>query len=520
MSQQNFPLQSASASWQTLPEELKLRIARFVSTTDTTPRPRSFGLPIIPDIDNTLRSVSRETNKFFCDIVSKDYLHIRVFLCRCAVNSYIPIVVHLCNHFLRNRRVPDIFTYEQNLGLDLSRLEIEIFCDVSCERKAATVATFLATPDMMLALYGILKNCVSERWLLQVESKCQSPRTITQTTKILNQMRKCLYAIDSIQTTGLPEGVNYAGFRADIGRRIRNPEAMVKALESHLQAVQDAMNEGVPLEQMVSSLILQNTCGDIEDVLVEHQALWNIEFGWTTCRKYLFELETTYECAILQGIASYLLSRRLTREEQSHFFLRANPDYASRLQAFLEETDKHVFYFNEIDPKNENHPGAQWILPILKARVEFLLAWARLKILTRYHWDEKPPRTEEPLQDDVQCVGDNIDEVTFLSAWGSPMSIVLVARQDMERIEDVITLMDETQHDMHEGFVLWLGMVRAIANRIEEAQRISRRSRGKGVQHVGREMIRGNLERELPYLQHGMAREALHARMVAENWQV
>ena len=79
------------------------------------------------------------------------------------------------------------------------------------------------------------------------------------------------------------------------------------------------------------------------------EALYGIRY-WSLTRKHLFQFEMTYDCAALQGVASYLLSRDLIYEEQLHFFwLPRESMQISKLEYVLSEIERSVRCFGEFE---------------------------------------------------------------------------------------------------------------------------------------------------------------------------
>lgn len=97
--------------------------------------------------------------------------------------------------------------------------------------------------------------------------------------------------------------------------------------------------------------------------------------------------------------------------------------------------------------------------PIFKARVEFVLAWARLNTLgkqtvggTFRHADMALPPVG-----DVEWLGHNQDGEEFdYSTWGTPKSMLIVARKDMDRLQKWIddALKGEETNPV-KAFTLW-----------------------------------------------------------------
>lgn len=180
----------------------------------------------------------------------------------------------------------------------------------------------------MLTLYGILTQHLPSTCTLRIISRLNTRRTHVQAVEVLDEMRKILFEKRISPDSFLPTGYDLRSFTTGVGQRIRTPKDQILLQEAPLVAIQQAMNEGITLEQLVAALVSYEPDTLREDIF-EPIRLWDIAMWWPA-RKYLFEFEVTYNCAILQGVASYLLSRELTHSEQYHFLMTANAILARR----------------------------------------------------------------------------------------------------------------------------------------------------------------------------------------------
>lgn len=525
--------------FSTLPEEIKVQITRYAIKPVASRHRISLGYPNTPNLCGSLGAVSKDARKVFCDVVSKDYLYIQISPCKCATRRSHPEMhseVAKLSEYDRPAPVTEVLKNE--LKLNLSVLELKIVCRYCCASDQTQIRRFLVTQDTMINVYGLLQGLRSSHSFLdplsthiQIKTRCNSTRVTGQATKVLDEMRKIMYEIAIETDSKLPDGYDLAGLSADLARELKTPKDMVRLQESHLCAVQDAMDNGSPLEQFVFSLIHYEKDTIRLDVM-EPIALWDIR-NWKKTRKHLFGFEMTYDCAVLQGIASYLLSRRLTYEEQSHFFVPKPTCGRSDLESVLSEVDRSIRYYweFEVDTPGNIPVTMGWMAPIYKARVEFLLAWARLTTLSKFStMNYLYIRPDEPLVGDLELIDGNEDEDIVYSTWGTSKSIVLVARRDMKRlnawIEDASTGVEqdptEGYHPMDiEANMIWMWKMEELANAIDDAQPKRGYDNTMGRRILEEEIIEEEgLCRKLMYLPTSEMREALHAEFEAENWEV
>lgn len=518
-----------------LPREILLGIARNVITPVTTRCPISWGFPNIPDLDDSFRTAIRAGPRLFREVTTRDYLYIHMFCCGCAFDEPVHrLFSTLLYMFQRNRRNPDIDFYERSLRLQLSVLEIEIMCPQTRCNRSAKLKTFLATRDMMLTLYGILSQHLPHTHTLRIISRLNTQTSRLQAIEVLDEMREILFEKRISPDSILPAGYSLDLFINDVGQRLQIPKDQILLQEAHLVAIQQALDDGVALEQLVASLALYEWDTSRDNVFIPIR-MWDIA-AWWPARRYLFEFEVTYNCAVLQGLASYLLSRKLTHDEQFHFLMARSHFWLAQLAGVLEEVDVSIRCYWEFEEDNPNNIPVTigWMAPIFKARVELLLAWARLNTLAKYVVPKYTPNQgvldlDYPPVDDVEYLGDNEDEEFEFSTWGTPKSMLIVARKDMDRlqkwIDDAVngeeTNPVEGVHPMDiQANQIWMVQMVDIAAAIDDAQSKVGYDPTLGRRLLQDEMIEPEgLVRKLMYLPDAADRNRLHDLFESQGWQ-
>lgn len=508
-------------SWNLLPQELQLEIAKQTTTVERNTCLATSGYPVLPGLNTSFFGLSKENNRLF-ELVARDHLHVYIWGCECLTLNGNPLRQHLFDNFERNRWEPGIYRCEQAGKLNLSIIAFEIQCrQANCTRRAMKVTTFMAMPHIMLTFYAFLQSYVAEIWDLEIAVQLYTPRSTAQAIKILNDMRTLLSNIFVTPASMFPAGYDGVGFRADVGRVITMAQELIRTYEAQIDAMLATMQQDdTPLEQLVSCILLYE--GTIDSMDIENTEDFSDWGNFSQTRRYLYDLGVDRSNAILIGVAYYMLSRPLSFPEQNHFHVFYDRALG-QLHLNLGEADDHVWAFDNLVAAGFANPGEEWLVPTLYARIVILLAWARLNTAVKlniqgYTQDQAIEDSPLPFDMEVQCLGDNSSGPFRRSAWGSPISMMLVAGKDLARI----AAWGATLPVDSEGAKSISELVRVCSEymaKIHGAQDILKEhGRAAAVAYLNEPFIPPTAGHLFPLTRKGEARVALHAELQKDGW--
>lgn len=235
----------------------------------------------------------------------------------------------------------------------------------------------------------------------------------------------------------------------------------------------------------------------------------------TTCDKYTVELEDSYYYLILEDVAAHFLTLPLCASEQHHFLEpNCSPHYFGTLGC-LESVDLIVYEFDDIS-EAAGGPDRHWILPFRKARVNFLLAWARL-----YTMKDHVVQTDQSrnFPEDDGFIGDNSEGPLYPSSWGTPKSMLVVARRDLNWIQKSLSGAPHLfagREEVEE----WLDLACKIHEKVYEAQNTRKLNRDAAISSLHEPMIDKEFKTRIWHLRDREGKRAIHEAMETERWAV